>query len=77
MLYVINLYRPALQRRMADHCLAHPNMLALDCCDQCVVHPVARPQLELLAGLVEHIDRASIGARKRRDEIASPLIRTC
>jgi hypothetical protein len=55
---------PALLNRAADHRLAHANMLFLDCRDQHVVHPVARTQLELLAWLVEHIDRASLGARK-------------
>ena len=64
MLYVINVHRPALQNRAADHRLAHANMLFLDCRDQRVVHPVARTQLELLACLVEHIDRTGLGARK-------------
>ena len=40
--------------------------MVLDLGDECIVHSVGRAQLEFLTCLVEHIDRAGLGAGKLR-----------
>ena len=63
MLGVGKLHRRALQRRLAEHRLAQPDVLVLDRRDQRLIHAVAGAQLEFLAGLIKHKDCAGLSAR--------------
>ena len=63
---VRNLDRHALLGRLADRGLADAEMPIPDLGDDRLVHSVGRAQPEFLVGLVEHVDRAGLGAGKLR-----------
>ncbi len=58
-----NLNRAALYRRLTYQRFSHADVAVYNGCDQFFIHAVAGAQLKFLAGVVERIDCAGVGAR--------------